>query len=68
MVAFLKRTQEGHMLLTPLDGLPSPSTLQSHPLQLKQFRESNNDRTKVKNFSRLPIIAEAWVQLQASTV
>jgi hypothetical protein len=56
------------MLLSLPAGLPSPSTLQSNPLQLKQFRESNNDRTKVKKFSRLPIIAEAWVRFQANTV
>ena len=56
------------MLFTIPDGLPSHSTLQSHPLQLKHFRESKNNRTNVKTFSRLPIITEAWVQPQASTV
>jgi len=53
------------MLLTIPVGLPSHSTLQSHPPQLKQFHESNSDRTNVKTFSRLSIIAEAWVQPQA---
>jgi len=54
------------MLLTIPVGLPCHSTLQSRPLRLKQFHENKSDRTNVKTFSRLSIIAEAWVQPQAS--